>query len=66
MKTKRILMNAMIVAAMAVPTLVMAANRMPPTPLPLPKPCVSSPNSTHRCPPPPPQPPKGVLVGVGR
>ena len=64
MKMKRIVVNAMVVAAMAVPTLVMAANRMPPTPFPppLPKPCVSSPNATHRCPP----PPKGVPIGVGR
>lgn len=41
-------LKAMVVAAITVPTLVSAVgNPLPPAPLP----CVSSPNSTRRCPP---------------
>jgi hypothetical protein len=50
--TKRrvgILLNAVAVASLCLPALVTAAsNPLPPGPTP----CVSSPNSTHRCPPP--------------
>lgn len=44
-----IVLNAIVVASMCLPALVIAAgNPLPPGPAP----CVTSPNSTRRCPPP--------------
>jgi hypothetical protein len=46
-KTVAIALNAIVVAMLCVPAFVNAAGNPAP-----PAPCVSGPNSTHRCPPP--------------